>query len=78
MRSQGMGSGQIAPKQGTKLGPGIRGLKSANQQMSFASRRTAVAKTIRSTCIFLRPNPTRRDRCAVQFNLRLILASLLN
>jgi hypothetical protein len=34
MRSQGMGWGQIAQKQGTKLGPVISGLKSANQQMN--------------------------------------------
>src|SRR4029453_8955275 len=34
MRSQGMGWGQIAQKQGTKLGPVISGLKSANQQMT--------------------------------------------
>jgi len=32
IRSQGMGWGQIAQKQGTKLGPVISGLKSANQQ----------------------------------------------
>jgi hypothetical protein len=34
MRSQGMGWGQIAQKQGTKLGPVISGLKSANKQMT--------------------------------------------
>jgi hypothetical protein len=34
LRSQGMGWGQIAQKQGTKLGPVISGLKSANQQMT--------------------------------------------
>ena len=34
MRSQGMGWGQIAQKQGTKLGPVISGLKSVNQQMT--------------------------------------------
>ena len=34
MRSQGMGWGQIAQKQGTKLGPVISGLKNANQQMT--------------------------------------------
>jgi hypothetical protein len=34
MRSQGMGWGQIAQQQGTKLGPVISGLKSANQQMT--------------------------------------------
>src|SRR4029453_18782587 len=34
MRSQGMGWGQIAQKQGTKLGPVISGLKNANNQMT--------------------------------------------
>jgi hypothetical protein len=34
MRSQGMGWGQIAQQQGTKLGPVISGLKSANRQMT--------------------------------------------
>jgi hypothetical protein len=34
MRSQGMGWGQIAQKQGTKLGPVVSGLKSANQSMT--------------------------------------------
>jgi hypothetical protein len=34
MRSQGMGWGQIAQQQGTKLGPIISGLKNANQQMT--------------------------------------------
>src|SRR5499426_1038222 len=34
MRSQGMGWGQIAQQQGTKLGPVISGLKSANKQMT--------------------------------------------
>ncbi|HEY6365256.1 MAG TPA: hypothetical protein VI585_10760 [Candidatus Binatia bacterium] len=34
MRSQGMGWGQIAQQQGTKLGPVISGLKNANQQMT--------------------------------------------
>jgi hypothetical protein len=33
MRSQGMGWGQIAQKLGTKLGPVVSGLKSANQNM---------------------------------------------
>jgi hypothetical protein len=34
MRSQGMGWGQIAQKLGTKLGPVVSGLKSANQNMT--------------------------------------------
>jgi len=34
MRSQGMGWGQIAQAQGTKLGPVISGLKNANQQVT--------------------------------------------
>src|SRR5215813_1592920 len=34
MRSQGMGWGQIAQKQGTKLGPVISGLKNANQNIA--------------------------------------------
>jgi hypothetical protein len=34
MRSQGMGWGQIAQKLGTKLGPVISGMKSANQSMT--------------------------------------------
>ena len=34
MRSQGMGWGQIAQKQGTKLGPVISGLKGANQEVT--------------------------------------------
>jgi hypothetical protein len=34
MRSQGMGWGQIAQKLGTKLGPVVSGLKSANQSMT--------------------------------------------
>jgi hypothetical protein len=37
MRSQGMGWGQIAQTQGTKLGPVISGLKSANQQITTTS-----------------------------------------
>jgi hypothetical protein len=37
MRSQGMGWGQIAQQQGTKLGPVISGLKNANQQMTTAN-----------------------------------------
>ncbi|HSE84602.1 MAG TPA: hypothetical protein VLJ79_00110 [Candidatus Binatia bacterium] len=37
MRSQGMGWGQIAQQQGTKLGPVISGLKSANKQMTTAN-----------------------------------------
>lgn len=37
MRSEGMGWGQIAQQQGTKLGPVISGLKSANQQMTTTS-----------------------------------------
>jgi hypothetical protein len=34
MRSQGMGWGQIAQQQGTKLGPVISGLKSTNKQVT--------------------------------------------
>ena len=45
MRSQGMGWGQIAQKQGTKLGPVISGLKSANQQVTT----TNVSSTSQST-----------------------------
>jgi hypothetical protein len=37
MRSQGMGWGQIAQQQGTKLGPVISGLKSANQHITTTS-----------------------------------------
>jgi len=37
MRSQGMGWGQIAQKLGTKLGPVVSGLKSANQSITTAS-----------------------------------------
>jgi hypothetical protein len=37
MRSEGMGWGQIAQQQGTKLGPVISGLKRANQQMTTTS-----------------------------------------
>jgi hypothetical protein len=37
MRSQGMGWGQIAQAQGTKLGPVISSLKNANQQMTTTS-----------------------------------------
>jgi hypothetical protein len=37
MRSQGMGWGQIAQTQGTKLGPVISGLKSANHQITTTS-----------------------------------------
>ena len=37
MRSQNMGWGQIAQKLGTKLGPVVSGLKSANQNMTTVS-----------------------------------------
>jgi hypothetical protein len=37
MRSQNMGWGQIAQKLGTKLGPVVSGMKSANQNMTTAS-----------------------------------------
>jgi hypothetical protein len=37
MRSQGMGWGQIAQQQGTKLGPVISGLKNANQGITTTS-----------------------------------------
>src|SRR5215475_9014287 len=41
VRNQGMGWGQISQAQGTKLGPVISGLKSANQQMSTTSASSA-------------------------------------
>ena len=41
MRSQNMGWGQIAQKLGTKLGPVVSGLKSANQNMTTVSTSSA-------------------------------------
>ena len=41
LRSQGMGWGQIAQAQGTKLGPVISGLKNANQQVTTTNASSA-------------------------------------
>jgi len=49
MRSQGMGWGQIAQKQGTKLGPVISGLKSANQQMTTTTASSTGSPTSSSS-----------------------------
>jgi hypothetical protein len=49
MRSQNMGWGQIAQKLGTKLGPVVSGMKSANQNMTTASVSSASAGTQSST-----------------------------
>jgi hypothetical protein len=49
MRSQGMGWGQIAQKQGTKLGPVISGLKSANQQMTTTNASSAGSQSTGSS-----------------------------
>jgi hypothetical protein len=51
MRSQGMGWGQIAQKQGTKLGPVISGLKSANQQMTTTNASSTSQSTSSSSGI---------------------------
>jgi hypothetical protein len=51
MRSQGMGWGQIAQKQGTKLGPVISGLKSANQQMTTTNASSTSQSTNSSSGI---------------------------
>jgi hypothetical protein len=51
MRSQGMGWGQIAQKQGTKLGPVISGLKSTNQQMNTTSASPTSQSTSSSSAI---------------------------
>jgi hypothetical protein len=49
MRSQNMGWGQIAQKLGTKVGPVVSGMKSANQNMTTASVSSASAGTQSST-----------------------------
>ena len=49
MRSQNLGWGQIAQKLGTKLGPVVSGMKSANQNMTTASVSSASAGTQSST-----------------------------
>jgi len=49
MRSQGMGWGQIAQKQGTKLGPVISGLKSANQQMTTTNVSSTASQSTSSS-----------------------------
>jgi hypothetical protein len=51
MRSQGMGWGQIAQKQGTKLGPVISGLKSANKQMTTTNASSTSQSTSSSSAI---------------------------
>jgi hypothetical protein len=52
MRSQGMGWGQIAQAQGTKLGPVISGLKRGNQQMTTTNASsTGTQSTSSSTAI---------------------------
>ena len=49
MRSQNMGWGQIAQKLGTKLGPVVSGLKSANQSMSTAGTSSAGTQSATSS-----------------------------
>jgi hypothetical protein len=49
MRSEGMGWGQIAQKQGTKLGPVISGLKSANQQMTTTNASSTASQSTSSS-----------------------------
>jgi hypothetical protein len=49
MRSEGMGWGQIAQQQGTKLGPVISGLKSANQQMTTTNASSTGSQSTRSS-----------------------------
>jgi hypothetical protein len=49
MRSQHMGWGQIAQKLGTKLGPVVSGLKSANQQMTTTSASSTGSQTTSSS-----------------------------
>ena len=49
MRSQGMGWGQIAQRQGTKLGPVISGLKSANQQMTTTNASSTASQSTSSS-----------------------------
>jgi hypothetical protein len=49
MRRQGMGWGQIAQQQGTKLGPVISGLKSANKQMTTTNASSTVSQSTSSS-----------------------------
>jgi hypothetical protein len=49
MRSEGMGWGQIAQQQGTKLGPVISGLKSANQQMTTTNASSTASQSTSSS-----------------------------
>jgi len=49
MRSQHMGWGQIAQKLGTKLGPVVSGLKSANQNMTTATASSAGTQSATSS-----------------------------
>jgi len=49
MRSQGMGWGQIAQAQGTKLGPVISGLKSANQHITTTTASSTGSQTSSSS-----------------------------
>jgi hypothetical protein len=49
MRSQNMGWGQIAQKLGTKLGPVVSGLKSANQSMTTTSASSAGTQSATSS-----------------------------
>jgi hypothetical protein len=49
MRSQHMGWGQIAHKLGTKLGPVVSGLKSANQNMTTATASSAGTQSATSS-----------------------------
>ena len=49
MRSEGMGWGQIAQQQGTKLGPVISGLKSTNQQMTTTNASSTGSQSTNSS-----------------------------
>lgn len=49
MRSQNMGWGQIAQKLGTKLGPVVSGMKSANQNMTTASASSTGSQSANSS-----------------------------
>ena len=49
MRSQGMGWGQIAQAQGTKLGPVISGLKRGNQQMTTTNASSTGSRSTSSS-----------------------------
>src|SRR5215831_7731673 len=49
IRSQGMGWGQIAQKQGTRLGPVISGLKNANQNIATTNPSSTVTQSTSSS-----------------------------